>query len=74
MMDQYYMMMNYLSAWHWIIFVLFIAILLYPIGRILDRIGLSPLWSVVVLVPVANLVGLWIVALFDWPRDRKDTR
>lgn len=67
-------MMNYLSAWNWIIFVLFITILVYTIGRIPDRIGLSPLWSVVVLVPVANLVGLWIVALFDWPRDRKDTR
>lgn len=32
---------------HWVIFAVFIAVVLYPVGRILDRIGFSPFWSVV---------------------------
>ncbi|GLK70288.1 MULTISPECIES: hypothetical protein [Xanthobacteraceae] len=74
MMDQPYMMIGYWSAWHWIAFVLFVTLLLYPVGRILARIGFSPLWSIVALVPLANLVGLWIVALQEWPRDRSGSR
>lgn len=74
MMDQPYMMIGYWSAWHWIAFVLFVTLLLYPIGRILARIGFSPLWSIIALVPLANLVGLWIVALQEWPRDRPGSR
>ena len=54
---------------HWVIFAVMVAVVLYPIGRILSRIGLSPFWSVFVLVPVVNVVALWILAFTDWPRD-----
>ena len=63
------MFMGYWSVWDWIFFAVFAALILYPIGRILARIGFSPFWSVVALVPLANLVGLWVVALAAWPRD-----
>ena len=33
---------------HWIIFVVMVAVVLYPIGRILRRLGLSPFWSLLV--------------------------
>lgn len=46
-----------------------IVIILYPIGRILNRIGLSPFWSVLALIPLVNLISLWIFAFVDWPRD-----
>lgn len=59
------------SVWHWLIFAVFAALTLYPIGRILRRIGFSPFWSLVAFVPVANLLGLWIVALVAWPRDSR---
>ena len=63
------MMMDYWSIWHWVVFILFAVLILYPIGRILDRIGFSPFWSALALVPFANLVGLWILAVSPWPRD-----
>lgn len=52
---------------HYLMFAVVAALFLYPIGRILSRIGLSPLWSVFALIPFVNLVLLWIVALIEWP-------
>ncbi|WP_395021326.1 hypothetical protein [Dongia sp.] len=56
------------SAWHWVVFAAFAALILYPVGRILTRIGFSPFWSIIVFIPLANLIGLWILALSVWPR------
>jgi hypothetical protein len=70
MMGGLDMFMGYWSAWHWIAFTAFAALVLYPTGRILSRIGFSPFWSVVAFIPFANLVGLWFVALTTWPRDK----
>jgi hypothetical protein len=54
---------------HWVIFAAMVAVILYPIGKILDRVGLSPFWSVLALIPLVNVVALWILAFTDWPRD-----
>ena len=51
---------------HWVIFAVLMAVVLYPIGRILDRIGLSPFWCVLVLIPLVNLIALWALAFGDW--------
>ncbi len=48
---------------HWLFFILMVAAILYPVGLILQKLGYSPFWSVIALVPVVNLLGLWIVAL-----------
>jgi hypothetical protein len=55
---------------HWLFFIVVVGALLYPIGRILSRIGFSPLWSVLVFVPFVNLVALWVLASIDWPEQR----
>ncbi|MBN9071789.1 MAG: hypothetical protein J0H34_09330 [Rhizobiales bacterium] len=69
MMDHSSMMIGYWSPWHWVAFFLFAGVVIYPIGRILARLGYSPFWSILAFVPIANLVGLWIVALAEWPRN-----
>ena len=56
---------------HWLIFAATIAAFLYPIGRILSRVGLSPFWSVLALLPFVNLIGLWMLAFIDWPEGRR---
>ena len=53
---------------HWLMFVIMAALILYPLGRILGRIGLSPFWSVLALIPFLNLIGLWVLAFTEWPR------
>ena len=54
--------------WHWVVFVVTVAAVLYPIGKILGRLGLSPVWSIFALVPFVNLIALWVLAFADWPR------
>ncbi|TAM07827.1 MAG: hypothetical protein EPN70_01760 [Paraburkholderia sp.] len=61
------------GAAHWLVFVIMAVVLLYPIGRILTRIGLSPLWAILALVPMLNLLGLWVLAFVDWPRQGSGT-
>lgn len=63
-------MMGYWSVWHWVIFAAVAVATIYPVGRILDRLGFSPFWSILALVPPLNLLGLWVLALSPWPRDR----
>ncbi len=48
---------------HWVMMIALLALILYPVGLILRRLGYSPLWAALAFVPVVNLIGLWIVAL-----------
>jgi len=56
---------------HFLMFALGAAFLLYPIGRILSRMGFSPFWSIFAVIPLVNLVLLWVVAVIDWPRGER---
>lgn len=56
---------------HWLIFVAMVAIIFYPAGRILKRIGFSPFWSVLVFVPLVNLIAMWVFAMVDWPEQKR---
>jgi uncharacterized membrane protein YhaH (DUF805 family) len=64
-----------LSIWDWVIGVpLFLAgslIFLFPIAKILRRLGISGWWSLLTFIPVVNIISLWKLAYADWPRDRK---
>jgi ATP/ADP translocase len=51
----------------WIVAAVAVAVVVYPIGRILRRMGFSPLLSIVALFPFLNILALWIVAFIDWP-------
>ncbi len=55
---------------HWLMFLALVAVVLYPVGRILSRIGFSPLWSVLVFAPMVNLAALWVLAMVDWPNQK----
>lgn len=62
--DGYGWMMG--ASWgisHWLMFAVMAAAVLYPVGLILKRLGFSPFWSVLALVPGVNLIALWILAL-----------
>ena len=57
---------------HWLLFAVFVVAVVYPIGRILRRLGFSPFWSVLAFIPLVNLLSLWIVAFADWPARKND--
>ena len=56
---------------HGLILTIIVAAVIYPVWRILDRVGFSPFWSVLALIPFVNLLALWFFAFSDWPRDRE---
>jgi hypothetical protein len=41
--------------------------IVWPAGRICHRLGFSPWLGVLAVVPLANLVLLWYVAMAEWP-------
>jgi hypothetical protein len=60
------------SIWHWIIVLaIWWLIVGWPCSKILKRIGYSGWWVLLSFVPIANFVGLWILATAAWPRDAR---
>lgn len=66
-------MMGAWSLWHWLVFAAAMAVVLYPVGRILDRLGFSPFLSLIAVVPILNIIGLWLLATAEWPRDPRNS-
>jgi hypothetical protein len=62
--------MGSMSIWHWIVVLLYIFVLVFPVARILSRLGMSRWWSALAIIPLLNLVGLWILAFVPWPNER----
>lgn len=52
--------------------LIILALAVIPYWRIWSRTGHSGAWSLLMLVPIANLISLWVLAFKDWPalRDR----
>jgi hypothetical protein len=59
--------MEGISIWHWGVVILVAGIFGYPVVRILRRAGLSGWWSILVFLPLFNVVALWIFAYARWP-------
>lgn len=60
-----------------IVFLLFflpiLVLLWWSIVRIIRRAGYSGWWALVMLVPVVNIVFIWIFAFSKWPRHRSSS-
>jgi hypothetical protein len=48
-------------------YVVLVAAAMVPSWWILQRIGLSPWWSLFSIVPLGTIVMLWIIAYRRWP-------
>lgn len=60
--------MGSFSIWHWIVVFVSISLLvLPPVAMVLRKTGRSRLWCILVLVPLLNLVALWVFAYIRWP-------
>jgi hypothetical protein len=52
----------------WIVIAILIVV---PTWRILRRIGFSGWWSVLAVVPLLNVILLYVVAFAPWPLERR---
>jgi hypothetical protein len=63
----------------YLIYGLLLAYSIAAGGFVLARLGLKPLWSLILIVPTLNLVGLFFCAYSRWPAqniqtDQSDTK
>lgn len=47
--------------------VVYAVVIAAPHARIWRRSGHSPWWALLMLVPVLNVLALWVLALKPWP-------
>ena len=57
-----------------IIIGVFLVIYFFPLVKILHKAGYSGWWSVLILVPIVNLIMLYVFAFADWPALRGNMR
>jgi hypothetical protein len=53
-----------------VIIMIVLAAVVWPAARICRRVGLSPLLGILAVVPLANVLLLWYVALAPWPASK----
>ncbi|MDC8756436.1 hypothetical protein [Janthinobacterium fluminis] len=63
--------MGSFSIWHWFIFMLTLAVPALLFSRIATKAGYPGWWALLGLVPVVNVVALWVFAYSDWPKQPK---
>ena len=66
--------MGGLSIWHWVIVLVYIALVVtffVSTVRILNRLGYSGWWSLLAIIPIANVIGLWRLSKANWPIDKR---
>jgi hypothetical protein len=61
--------MGAFSIWHWLVLLLTVAAI-YASGRILWRLGISPLWLLLAWIPGINVALLFWLAHAKWPNVR----
>jgi hypothetical protein len=58
--------------WHWVMAIimplLMIILVGVPVANILHRAGRSRWWTILVFIPLLNLIGLWVFAFTRWPK------
>ena len=61
------------SVWHLMVLVALVLVVwafVAVFGRILNRAGYSRWWLLTVVVPLLNLIMLWVFAFAIWPVTR----
>jgi uncharacterized membrane protein YhaH (DUF805 family) len=52
--------------------LLFLCIPAYFVARILNKAGFSGWYSLLCLLPVINVICLWVFAFIEWPIEKRN--
>jgi uncharacterized membrane protein YhaH (DUF805 family) len=56
-----------ISAWQLIIIVFYIVAIVLPFWKIFTKAGYTGWWSLLVLIPLVNVIVVYIFAFSSWP-------
>lgn len=62
--------MGSFSIWHWLIVIFWCAIFIVPTWRIASRAGFPGALSLLIIIPIVNIVLLWVFAFVKWPSEK----
>lgn len=48
--------------------LIYFVLILVPVSKIMRKAGYSGWWSVCALIPLVNLIMLWVFAYAKWPQ------
>lgn len=63
-------MESYSRSWTWtgpIPLLILLALVVVPYWKIWRRTGHSGAWGLLMLIPLANIISLWVLAFKEWP-------
>ncbi len=60
--------MGGISVVHWVIVLAIGLATVIPVSRALRRVGLSPWWAVLSVIPIVGWFGMWAFAYAPWPK------
>ena len=59
-----------ISIWQLIIILVLIVIPILIFGPVVKKAGFSRWWSLLLIVPLLNLIMVWVFAFMDWPAEK----
>lgn len=62
--------MGSFSIWHWLIVIFWCAIFIVPAWRIVAKAGFPGALSLLMIVPLLNIILLWVFAFMKWPNEK----
>lgn len=63
-----------ISVWQVIIILLSIVLIVLPFWRIFTKAGYSGAWSLMMLIPLVNVIVFYVFAFSEWPALKERTR
>jgi len=64
--------MGSFTIWHWMVLLLYVGIFVVPCWRIVSKAGYSGAWALLSLVPLINIIALWVFAFSRWPYEKQN--
>ncbi|MQW67697.1 hypothetical protein GHK50_30715 [Sinorhizobium medicae] len=64
--------MGSFRIWHWLMVIVWLLAVGLPLSKILKRIGFSGWWAILAFIPLANIIGLWVLAVTAWPKEARN--
>lgn len=59
-----------ISIWQLIIILVLFVIPVVVFGPVVKKAGFSRWWSLLLILPLINLIMVWVFAFMDWPAEK----
>jgi hypothetical protein len=64
--------MEWWFGMHWLVMLFWLVLIVLPFWKIFSKAGYSGWFSLLMLIPLVNLIALYVLAFSNWPASRKD--